>query len=193
MAFLNLLTYCIAVVATPSEPALTLAEAADRLEISRQRVNQLLDDGLLTGPEYPGRAPKGAPRVWERSLREYVQDHDRGSVLSRKELARALADRDATIAALRARLTSAESTTVEALRLELAAARAAALELSAGSDVLLERAEELSRELEELNKTLALREAEITSLRSRHELGSAALRSKSAALTQLLVPHTSPD
>ncbi|WP_019972684.1 hypothetical protein [Mycobacterium sp. 141] len=178
--------------ASTSEPALTLAEAADRLEISTQRVNQLLDDGLLAGPEYLGRAPKGAPRVWARSLLDYERDHERGSVLSRSKLARALAERDAIIADLRSRLAAAESTTVEALRLELAAARAAALELSVGSDVLLEGAKQSHCELEELKTTLAAREAELAALRSRYELSNVALKSKSAALTQLLMPHTPP-
>lgn len=49
---------------------MTLTEAAERLGVKRQRVHQLLDDGVLTGPQLEGggRAPANAPRVWVSSL-----------------------------------------------------------------------------------------------------------------------------
>lgn len=49
--------------------ALTLAEVADRLGVKPQRISQMLRDRILKGPDVgPGRARKGAGRVWESSL-----------------------------------------------------------------------------------------------------------------------------
>lgn len=45
--------------------ALTIAEAAALLGVTRARIHQLLAAGDLTGPDFAGsRAPKGAGRVW---------------------------------------------------------------------------------------------------------------------------------
>jgi hypothetical protein len=53
--------------------ALTLAEAAERLRVTPQRISQMLRCGVLDGPEVaPGRAQKYAPRVWERSLQQEI-------------------------------------------------------------------------------------------------------------------------
>jgi len=55
----------------PQRRALTLAEAAERLHVCPQRISQMLRAGVLTGPDVgPGRAPKGAPRVWESAIAE---------------------------------------------------------------------------------------------------------------------------
>jgi hypothetical protein len=49
--------------------ALTLAEAAARLGVKPQRINQMLVTKTLSGPDIgPGRAPRAVPRVWESSL-----------------------------------------------------------------------------------------------------------------------------
>ncbi|PVA44654.1 hypothetical protein DDJ48_01600 [Mycobacteroides abscessus] len=56
--------------------AYTLQEAAAEIDRSRQRVNQLIAEGALTGPSYlqPGRLrePAGAPRVWKDSVERYL-------------------------------------------------------------------------------------------------------------------------
>jgi hypothetical protein len=60
--------------------ALTLAEAAERLGVTPQRISQLLCSGVLSGPTVgPGRAPKGAGRVWESSLQQEIDKRQAGS------------------------------------------------------------------------------------------------------------------
>ena len=76
------------------------------------------------------------------------------------------------------------------LRLSVMSARAAALELSTGSQVLMERIAELADQVADLRTALASKESECESWRTRCDAATVALRSKSAALTQLLVPHT---
>jgi hypothetical protein len=59
--------------------ALTLAEAADRLKVTPQRISQMLRRGDLDGPILgPGRAPKGAGRVWEGSVQGEINKRLRG-------------------------------------------------------------------------------------------------------------------
>lgn len=49
--------------------AVTIAEAATILRVSKPRIHQLLQDRTLTGPAAePGRAPRNALRVWQSSL-----------------------------------------------------------------------------------------------------------------------------
>jgi hypothetical protein len=49
--------------------AYTLAQAAQLLGVSPQRVGQMLKDGALTGPQYQlKRVPKNAHRVWKWSV-----------------------------------------------------------------------------------------------------------------------------
>ena len=60
--------------------ALTLAEAAERLGVRPQRISQMLRSGDLSGPTLgPGRAPKGAGRVWESSLQQEIDKRQTGS------------------------------------------------------------------------------------------------------------------
>jgi chromosome segregation ATPase len=173
--------------------ARTLTDAAARLGLTPQRVSQLLTDGSLSGPEYSGRAPKNAPRVWETSLTNYERNQSQASAPSRRALARTLADRDVEIAAMKARLPRAENSSVEeGLRLELAAARAAAQELNVGSDVLTDHVQQLSEEIAVLKRSLAQRESELASLQTRYDVLKSTLDRKSNALTQLLTPHTVP-
>lgn len=53
-----------------SEPdGYSLADAAELLGVTAQRVNQMLTSGKLSGPQYPQkRVPKHAVRVWKWSL-----------------------------------------------------------------------------------------------------------------------------
>lgn len=76
------------------------------------------------------------------------------------------------------------------LRLSVVSARAAAQELSTGSQALMERIAELADQVANLRTALASKESECESWRTRCDAATVALRSKSAALTQLLVPHT---
>jgi hypothetical protein len=56
-----------------SQRALTLAEAAEQLRVTPQRISQMLRCGVLDGPEVPlGRAQKHAPRVWDSSLQQEI-------------------------------------------------------------------------------------------------------------------------
>lgn len=60
--------------------ALTLAEAADQLGVTPQRISQMLRSGDLSGPTVgPGRAPKGVGRVWESSLQQEIDKRGAGS------------------------------------------------------------------------------------------------------------------
>ena len=60
--------------------ALALAEAADRLGVTPQRISQMLRSGDLSGPTVgPGRAPKGVGRVWESSLQQEIDKRGAGS------------------------------------------------------------------------------------------------------------------
>lgn len=53
--------------------AVSISQAADRLEVSPQRVSQMLASGHLRGPHIAGtRAPKNAPRVYVDSLDEAI-------------------------------------------------------------------------------------------------------------------------
>lgn len=53
--------------------ALTLAEAAAWLGVKPQRISQMLRSGDLSGPAVgQERAPKGAGRVWESSLKQEI-------------------------------------------------------------------------------------------------------------------------
>lgn len=63
----------------PVEKAVTITEAARLLEVTPQRVSQMLRLGDLTGPDVgPGRARKHAPRVWESSLRQETTKRQTG-------------------------------------------------------------------------------------------------------------------
>lgn len=177
-------------------PALTLSAAAERLGVSTQRVIQLLDDESLSGPSYPGRAPKNAPRVWETAIVEYEQsDHKRAKDTRRSPtaLARMLAERDATIVQLQERLSESNESTTRELRFELGAVRAAAQILNVESDVMAEQLEKLHDEIAVLRRTLGQRESDIASLQSRYDLVESLLKAKSGALTQLLTPHSAPE
>lgn len=57
------------------EEAVSLALAAERLGVTRQRAQQLLRDGVLTGPAQPQgqRAVRNAPRVFVHSLEAEVE------------------------------------------------------------------------------------------------------------------------
>lgn len=79
---------------------------------------------------------------------------------------------------------------VDFLRLSVVSARAAAEELSTGSQLLIERIAELSGQVADLRIALASKESECESWRTRCDAATVALRSKSAALTHLLAPHT---
>ena len=74
-------------MSSASDPdAYTLAQAAQLLDVSPQRVGQMLKDGSLTGPQYQlKRVPKNAPRLWKWSVdqelarRQPRSQHDRTS------------------------------------------------------------------------------------------------------------------
>ncbi|WP_140740123.1 hypothetical protein [Pedococcus bigeumensis] len=64
-----------------SEEALTIAEAAQGLDLSTARIHQLLSEGRLRGPAVEGhRARAGAPRVWVSSLRAEIERRSGGPV-----------------------------------------------------------------------------------------------------------------
>lgn len=66
-------TYFMSPTADP-RLAVTIAEAADTLVVSKPRIHQLLREGVLTGPYCGvGRAPAGAKRVWADSLRAVAE------------------------------------------------------------------------------------------------------------------------
>ena len=107
--------------------ALTLAEAADRLGVKPQRINQMLKAGTLTGPDVgTGRARRGIPRVWESSLEREAQRRaaaaEGGRQRPRKVSKRSVRTRPAEASAIlimKIRLDTAR----EALRLERQASR----------------------------------------------------------------------
>lgn len=59
------------------ETAVTIQDAAARLGVTRQRINQMLTAGDLDGPHQPAgaRAPRNAPRVFIASLESWEADH----------------------------------------------------------------------------------------------------------------------
>ncbi len=74
------------------EEAVSLALAAERLGVTRQRAQQLLRDGVLTGPAQPQgqRAVRNAPRVsfthWRPRSNAEHSDHESGSPGPRRAL-----------------------------------------------------------------------------------------------------------
>jgi hypothetical protein len=59
------------------EAAVTIQDAAARLGVTRQRINQMLTAGDLDGPRHPAgaRAPRNALRVFIASLESWEADH----------------------------------------------------------------------------------------------------------------------
>lgn len=59
------------------EAAVTIQDAATRLGVTRQRINQMLTAGDLDGPPQPAgaRAPRNALRVFIASLESWEADH----------------------------------------------------------------------------------------------------------------------
>ncbi|MGN7778853.1 hypothetical protein ACTJJE_04955 [Mycolicibacterium sp. 22603] len=59
------------------DAAVTIRDAAARLGVTRQRINQMLSAGDLNGPRQPegARAPRNALRVFVASLESWEADH----------------------------------------------------------------------------------------------------------------------
>ena len=144
---------------------------------------------MLSGPGYAGRAPKNAPRVSKTSLAAYMRGRKDTHARSRRDLLRALDEKEVEITELQARLRRVEATDTETLRLELAAVRAAAQDLNVGSVVLVDRVTQLVGEAADLKQALARKELELASLQIRCDAMESTMESKSNALTQLLMPH----
>jgi hypothetical protein len=151
-----------------AEPAVTLAEAASRLGVTAQRVNQLLNLGQLSGPDVgSGRARKNAQRVWESSLRDEIARRSRDHV----------SKPSAQASAARSRASAREAAAIDAtlqLKLRLDDAREAL------------RRERQSNE--RLTNVLAAVTAELQAAQSQADRLDDIAAGYSEALTQLLIP-----
>jgi hypothetical protein len=173
------------------ESALTLAEAAERLDVTPARISQLITAGRLEGPDYGhGRAPKNAPRVWIWSVEEY--EHARAATRrasSAKALrgTRPLDQRVSTLESTVGQLSGERAHTSDEWRRQARAARDAALQLKVAADAAIEdlgkarqRIAELDAEVATLRRRLAQAETEATT-------NQVARRAYGDALTQLLM------
>jgi hypothetical protein len=183
--------------ASVAEEALTLADAAERLGRSTQRVNQMLAKGQLRGPDVgTGRAAANIGRVWVSSVDEALarRAHRRPRAPD-ATLAQVLEDR---IAALEARLASSSQTArpnseVRRLTNSEAAAKEAAVHLKVAADMAetaLQAERQRSRGLE---AEVARLNALVEEYRQRAELAEAISREYGDGLTQLLAPGDAQD
>ncbi|SRR5258708_4844999 len=160
--------------------ALTLAEAAQRLQVTPQRISQMLHSGALEGPDVgPGRARKGVPRVWEASLQQ--------------ELARRRTARPRTTHRLAAGPDADVSKSSEAHGEASRSAReAAALKAVLRMKIRLDDAREALRQEREsskrLTRLLAAATAELQAAQAQADRLDDIALGYSEALTQLVVP-----
>jgi chromosome segregation ATPase len=187
----------------PSD-ALTLAAAAEQLEVTPQRVSQMLASGQLEGPLVEGRAAPNTGRVWRWSA-DAARDRPRRRRLSAErddsklgELKQRVADLEAQ---LRARLEgAAHSDAVRTAKNSERAAKAAALHLKVAADAAAAEVNDLQSQNKKLRAevdllTTALRRAEDENdeLRARAGLDAKLRQSYSDALAQLLTPDDPGD
>lgn len=152
--------------------ALTITEAAAALGVCRQRVSQMLRDGLLEGPRIgPGRAPKNAPRVWPDTLQAEI-DRRRQQAESGRML-----DGDARDSRDR-RPASSASTAVLAMKVQLDTARDA---------LRIER-----RTNQHLTRLLADAVAELQTAQEQSDRLDDIASGYSDALTQVGIPDRPP-
>lgn len=177
-------------------PLLTLAEAADLLDVTPSAISQMLDKGQLDGPTFPGRAPKGAGRVTQESA--LARKQARMSEPRRGPRGPA-DDGGAEIARLRQDVASLHDR-MRTLEPELRRARNGQNSVRAGllaMKIAADRALESARDERKRNRALA---AEITRLsrlledsQDQTERVDASAQGFSDTLTQLLVPTDPAD
>jgi len=151
-----------------AETALTLAEAAAALGVKPQRISQMLRSGALRGPAVrPGRAPKGAGRVW------------------RDEIEREISERETRSRARRRRSSDGPQAGPSARE---AAAVEAALRMKIGLDEARRRLKEERQTQKRLVRMLADAVAEIGRAQATADSLDGIAETYSEALTQLLTP-----
>lgn len=171
--------------------ALSLRAAATELDVTPQRVNQLLSSGELQGPTYPGtRAPRGAPRVYADSLVAYVDKVS--SAAAHRDSSSAHASLEARVAELERLLQvgnrGADSEYLRELRSRERAARSAALLLKVVADEArgaLEAEQQSTAELRAENERLRTM---VTQGERRSRLDLRAREALSESLTGFLTP-----
>lgn len=175
---------------------LTIAEAAAKLNLSEQRVHQLLSAGQLEGVDLPPgrlRHVPSAPRVTTASVEDLrgVRDAERSGKAAVQEAARAPrhGQRGSGTTA-----PAAAAPDVGASRgTDVASARAAAQELKVGLDTLREEVrKERARTEQAVEVAAGLIEMLRDSFRSGDRLDEV-VDGYSDALTQLLSPNVPPD
>lgn len=155
--------------------ALTLAEAAERLRVTPQRVSQLLRSQIVTGPDVgPGRAAKNAPRVWESSL---AREEARRRAASEQRASQRRSPGNVSKRGGGARSRSQGQS-----------ARAAVLAMKVGLDSAREALRDERRANQRLTRQLADAVAEIEAARTQADRLDEIADGYSEALTQLGIP-----
>lgn len=177
--------------------ALTLSAAAVALDLSPQRVCQLLSDGVLDGPPVEGkRAKPNAPRVWEDSVRRLIEERKvgrRDRPASARSLSRMTEQAEIRLVRPPSPMTS-DGRYERRLEAEARAAKEAALEMRAIAELARKALRDAETELEELHDRIARLESENRLLqtqlrRQRRESVSEKIdEAFNDALTQFLVP-----
>jgi len=178
------------------EGPLTIAAAAARLGVTRQRVSQMLTSGELEGPSTgPGRAPKEAGRVWGWSLDLAVQRRElassqptEGASHDVAHLATRLADLERTVAELVTRGTGPTDFFAGRER----AARQAAMSLKVQADFAHDELSMETARAAALEAEVAALKARVRELETKRDRDAALHDAYRDALTSLLSAD-SPD
>jgi hypothetical protein len=150
--------------------ALTLKEAAAALGVSPQRISQRLSCGTLRGPVMgPGRAPKGAGRVWQDEIDRVIRE--RGTGASRSRRAKGNDDQQGS----------------------QSAREAAALEAALRMKIGLDEARRLLREERQASKRLVSMLAGAVAELARAQAGADSLDEISEAYSEALTQFLTPD
>jgi hypothetical protein len=180
--------------AGPPEPALlTLAEAADLLWVTESAVIQMLSQHRLAGPEFEGRAPKGAGRVTRESAEALRRAREgaprRGpSAVPPDPGPRGSGGVDlGDVGALQARVRELEGD-LRRTRQSEKAARASLLAMKTTADQALDTARQERRLSRSLTAEVARLSALLDQANAQTERVDAAVQGYSETLTGLLVP-----
>lgn len=175
---------------------LSLTEAAAFLGVTNAAVSQMLGQGRLAGPAFPGRAPKGAGRVTPGSAQS-VRDSRRARATRRAAVRAgpeaAPQEKDAVAAvrgdlrALKARFQALERD-LRRSQLDGEAAKAGLLRAKIAADQALDAARQERNQGRALNQEVGRLSRLVTEAQDQTDRVDAIARGHSETLTQLLIP-----